>query len=563
MAERYGKRRTRALLGAAAASVIALSGVAASAAFAEAPSFGNIDAGETGSLTLHKHLHQGAGSTPSDPSGTGTGFPANTAIGGIEFTMYKLNYVGGAAVDLTNPDHWNGNSTATPAIPQIPSVNPTTCAAPAGYEFDTNFGDAAGVAGKTLVTGTDGQLTFPGLALSLYLVCENDDPSTPAMVNGAPVSIIDAADPFLVTIPTPYQDGWVYDVHAYPKNGTGEIEKDITTQPDDQVGLGSTVKFPVTVTIPRRGAGETWQYFAVSDVFDPRLEPAAAPDSVTLNGVTLDPSYYEFVDTPGNANGKVLRFTAAGLAYLNTPDGNAHAGEALVVTFAAKVISLGVDDPATPEDESATIPNKAGFWPDGPATDGEWDEPEVPSNEVEEHWGDLTALKFTNATGSKVSLAGAVFQVYNANPSYPPAGGTCSASPVGAPISVTSGSPAVTTNEFTSDSNGLVHVAGLFVSDSENPPVNATERCYVLVEIKAPAGYTLPSNPNTAVTVTAGKNAVGTYDVEIENTQQNVPELPLTGAAGQVLMIAGGVAAVAVAAGLVLLNRRRARVLND
>ncbi|WP_181158520.1 LPXTG cell wall anchor domain-containing protein [Leucobacter massiliensis] len=46
-------------------------------------------------------------------------------------------------------------------------------------------------------------------------------------------------------------------------------------------------------------------------------------------------------------------------------------------------------------------------------------------------------------------------------------------------------------------------------------------------------------------------------NVDIVNTQQDVPELPLTGAAGQAMLIAAAIAAVAIAAGLVLVNRRR------
>ena len=60
-----------------------------------------------------------------------------------------------------------------------------------------------------------------------------------------------------------------------------------------------------------------------------------------------------------------------------------------------------------------------------------------------------------------------------------------------------------------------------------------TQRCYVLVETKAPAGYVLTTDNSTPVAVKAGLTA--DKDVTIDNTKQDVPQLPLTGAAGRVL----------------------------
>jgi len=91
--------------------------------------------------------------------------------------------------------------------------------------------------------------------------------------------------------------------------------------------------------------------------------------------------------------------------------------------------------------------------------------------------------------------------------------------------------------------------------------IDNPQRCYVLKETAAPAGYVLPSNPFTPVAVLIGNTT--SDNIDIENTQQGVPPLPITGAAGQVLLIAGGTAALAAAVGLVLMRRRRQVQLSE
>lgn len=66
---------------------------------------------------------------------------------------------------------------------------------------------------------------------------------------------------------------------------------------------------------------------------------------------------------------------------------------------------------------------------------------------------------------------------------------------------------------------------------------------YYLKETKAPAGYVLPSDPTTKVLIHAG----GTTEpakVTVKNEQQNGPNLPLTGSAGAVMLLAIGAALV-------------------
>lgn len=500
MTERNTKRRIAALLGTAAVGITALMG-AGSAAFAAPQGYGDIDFDRDGSLTVHKYLHQ---KTPG--SGDISQAPANgdftDPVQGVVFTAYPL-LKDGAAIDLTRAGSWDTLAALTPG---------DACTAPSGYSL-----------GAPIVLPTTDNTGAANVALPIgaYQVCETSAPS----------NIIDAASPFIVTIPMPHETGWVYDVHAYPKNGEATIEKSIEQQ--QETGLGSVVKFPVTAPIPT--VGDAWTGFAIRDTLDARLAPAAAADiAVTADGTALDASYYEITISGQQIT---MNFTAAGVAWLNEGP-NAQAGTKIQVVFAGTVTSLG----------NGTITNDAQLWVNNPGFDPSTNPP-IPSNEVETHWGSLAVQKrAAGTTGTEGRLNGAVFEVYNAVDPY---AADCSTAEATGDAVVVNGE-----TSFASQNGGVIAIPGLFVSDNVNPVIDAQQRCYVLKEIAAPAGYVLPADPFTAVVVKIGQTTVSD-NVEILNTQQDVPELPLTGAAGQVMLIAAGAAAVAVAAGLVLMNRRR------
>jgi len=59
----------------------------------------------------------------------------------------------------------------------------------------------------------------------------------------------------------------------------------------------------------------------------------------------------------------------------------------------------------------------------------------------------------------------------------------------------------------------------------------------------------------TGVTVLAGETAEDARDAEVANVQRDVPELPLTGASGQLILIIGGF--VLVTSGVVIHMVRR------
>ena len=246
-----------------------------------------------------------------------------------------------------------------------------------------------------------------------------------------------------------------------------------------------------------------------------------------------------------------VSFTAEGLTALK---GQPNA--AVTVTFTATVDQV----PATGQ-----IPNTGYFNVDTRTVPGEPDQPDdgkkVPTNEVVTGWGDLKVLK-ADADKADTGLKGAKFKVYA---SSDPFAATCDASTkTGDPIAVND------VTEFESDASGVVNIEGLFVDSKVGQKYNVgdpkpttsldhTARCYVLEEVQAPAGFVLPTGDQalTAVKVNAGQT-VGT-DVIISNAKQGVPGLPLTGAAGKVLMMLGGSALVLLGVGTALVVRSRRR----
>lgn len=496
----YKGKRAVAALGATALGLTMMLGNIAAANAAPSPGdYGNIDGDRQGSLTVHKYLHQ-TGDTIGDPSVAPTAGDFSDPVANVVFTAYPL-LKDGVRVDLTDNVAWAGlDGLAAGAA----------CTAPVGYTLGTGI--------ALPETDADGVASVP-LDLGAYQVCETD----------APAQIVDRSLPFILTVPLPFENGWVYDVHAYPKNGEGEIIK--TVEPQQDMGLGSVVKFPVTVPVPTMA--QTWTGFAITDTLDSRLAvEGTGVASVTVDGAALDPSYYT-VTTKGQQ--VIVKFTDAGVAWLNaTPN---HVGAQITATFQGTVTEIG----------NGTIRNTAQLWTNNPNLDTSTKP--LPSNEVETHWGNLQVLKrAAGTTGNEGKLSGAEFQVYNAVAPY---AADCSAAVrTGDPISLNGA------NTFTSNSDGVIDIAGLFVSDSENPAIDAGQRCYVLVETKAPVGYVLPANADTAVAVSIGATTTAAH-TDIVNTQSTVPELPLTGAAGTLIMVGIAVAAIILAIVLMLVARRR------
>ena len=519
---------------AAAAGVLTLAflGLAPSAVATETPNYGNIKTEVKGSLAIHKHL-TGGGKDIGTPTGTAQNADdKGPAVEGVVFTAYPIT-----DINLKDPAGWDTISNlARTGVPDSACTNP---AAPTlgAHTFGKGMASPA--------TNSEGLATITEMPVQAYLVCETTTPG----------DIVQKAKPFVVTIPHPNTaagaDGqWIYDVNVYPKNEAIDVDKTIQAQKLNGYGVGSLIKFPVSSTAPTLDAKSFYKYFQLKDTLDDRLSEVTATE-VSLEGATLQPTDYQ-VDTNGQT--VTVTFTAEGLKKIKAAPGKkvsavfqgkvTKAGSNGTITNRAQVISDTVyaEQPPTPE----TPPTN----PDNPPT----------SDEVTSNWGDLSIKKVdTHQQGqTKAGLQGAQFQLYKAKDAY---ANTCSKVKDGDPIAI-NGQTTLTT-----DAQGAIDIKGLFISDSidgadRDNQKDATERCYVLVETKAPAGYVLPAGDAavTAVKVKVGEET--TDNVTIENTKQSVPGLPLTGANGMLILTASGASLLMIAVGSVLVARYRERKQN-
>ena len=517
---------------AAAAGVLTLAVLGlAPMAQAENANYGNIKEDAKGSLTIHKHII-GDDNPIGTPAGASvTNDNKGEPVPGVVFTAYPIT-----DINLKDPAGWDTiNNLSKAGVPD------SACANPAAPTLGTHtFGE--GMASPE--TSDEGVAKIPDMPVQAYLVCETK----------APGDIVQKAKPFVVTIPHPNTaagaDGqWIYDVHVYPKNEAIDVEKSIQEQKLNGYGVGSLVKFPVSSTAPTLDAKSFYKYFQLRDTLDDRLTAVTATE-VSLEGTTLDPTDYK-VNT--NQQTVTVTFTAEGLKKIKAAPGKkvsaVFQGKVTevrngAITNRAQVISDTVyaEQPPTPEEPPAN--------PNDPPT----------SNEVTSRWGDLLIKKVDNHQQGqdKAGLQGAQFQLYKAKNAY---AGTCTKDKEGDPIAI-NGETTLTT-----DAQGAINVKGLFVSDSidganRDNQKDATERCYVLVETKAPAGYVLPAGDAAVTAVKVKVGEVTTDNVTIENTKQSVPGLPLTGANGMLILTASGASLLMIAVGSVLVARYRERKRN-
>ncbi len=519
---RFRGRRVLAVLGAVTLGLVGAVGAAAPASADDA--FGNVDTNKLGSLTIHKHVHQGS-ATPVEASPAGPDTIPSDPVAGVTFNAYKVN-----GIDLGTAAGW----AAVSAL----SVTSTTC--------DTLPPSGTTGAGSAVTDGT-GQAKISNLAVGAYIVCETNAPNT----------VVDKAQPFVVTIPFSYKrasgtptESWLYDVNVYPKNGVAKVAKTVTAQAE--LGLGATAAFPVTTDIPTIASNANFTHYYVQDPMDARLTGATV-SKVTIGGTDVSSSYYS-VSTSGS-NLVTVEFTSAGLTWLKTQP-----GKQIVTTFTGTVATLG--NGVFNNTASFSAAAKVGSVPSTPDTPVLPSDPNYPgthSATITQNWGDLVVNK-VDAGDHAAGLTGAKFEVYEATDPYATDCTTATIKTGASAIKVGVGANPPTV--FTS-SAGVLSIAGLFVSDSlNNPGAGATKRCYVLKEIEAPAGYITPVGAAalTGVAVKTGATDTGVaYDALVTNTRVQGVTLPMTGSNGIVVLSVAGLALIAAGVVLALLARKRSR----
>lgn len=192
-----------------------------------------VDVNKDVSLTIHKYEYNGT--VPKPSTGTendGKNLPDGAkALAGVTFTVYKV-------ADIVQE---NGTITYKP-VKAITDADSSITEITAGMNTDAikaffteKILTALSAKKIEKTTGIDGIAAFSKDDLvdgqGLYLVMETD----------APAAVTQKTDPFLVSLPMTNvtEDGWLYDVHVFPKNKTTKAA--VTLKKLGQIGNNTAV----------------------------------------------------------------------------------------------------------------------------------------------------------------------------------------------------------------------------------------------------------------------------------------------------------------------------------
>ncbi|KQQ65372.1 SpaH/EbpB family LPXTG-anchored major pilin [Microbacterium sp. Leaf320] len=484
-----------------AATAVALA--AAALSFATPATAANVvDAERRGSLTIHKY------DAPVDRTGlANNGTEQQVALdplAGVGFTVYKVD-----GIDLTTNSGWTDTSEL---YDRFDGTSDSVTSA--GYTLSASRGEQ--------LTNTAGEIALTDLDLGLYFVVET-----------SPLPGATAVSPFLVTIPLTDPDNldaWLYDVHVYPKNALTGAVKDVDDASDVQ--LGDELVFTITTDIPNVDIIDGYK---VVDDLDDKLDYQSTRVTLDDGTVLQVGTHYDLTPTAPTAAGPVVEvvFTSAGRELLA-----ANTDLRVVTEITTTVNTIG------------EIANTALLYPNAPSFSVRPGEPGGPpvTPEVVTKWGEITIQKTTKEAAP---LQGAVFSVYTSE-----ADARAGENPLSLAGATT----------FAVGEDGTLTLSGLrysgWANNAEVSPGEAGYQQYWLVEVVAPSGYEKLSEP-IPFEVTAQTTAVG-IDLDVVNVKSNGGfPLPLTGGAGTVLFIVGGVAVLVGVTILTLRTRRRASAATE
>lgn len=457
------------------------------------------NAPKSGTLTINKY-----GGLPVEQGGDLT-----KPLTGVEFTVTQVGRYNDAdacvAIDLTDADDWaglDGNEglfASQPAPPADPFCLTSV---------------------EQVHTTAEGSVEFD-LSVGVYYVQETDPGDNP---------IVSPVQSFYASIPTSdsgVTGGWNYEVVANPKNQLQEEPTKTISERPDALVVGSNVTWTLTIPIPDIADGETFDNGSVTDVLDSRL---AYDSSIVKIGTT---DLIEGTDYTVDEDGVTWAFDTTVL--------DANQGKDITIELVTTVVSVG----------SGVIANAGGedgnYW-------SEFNNSKVPGGTTPyTYWGKL-AINKTDDSTSKNPLKGAEFQVFNTDDE-----GNCAASAPTTDDAVATG---------TSDADGVVqwenvtptNELGLWINNvNDGPAAQLPTRDYCVYETVIPAGHTATPIHNP-VTISASATAL---TLNVVNPKKQGPELPLTGANGQLLALIGGGALVLLASGTALVARKRSHENQD
>ncbi|WP_353065476.1 SpaH/EbpB family LPXTG-anchored major pilin [Arcanobacterium hippocoleae] len=353
-------------------------------------------------------------------------------------------------------------------------------------------------------TNSVGTAKADKLDLGVYLVQEKF----------APKNVTTRSAPFLVTIPFPNEKGWLYDVHVYPKNTVfTDTDKPVKTvvNADDVHFPGDTIIWKITQKIPALAKNETLKSFEITDQLPKGVNQIKKSDVIVKvkNQANINQRLNPTVEVQNNL--VTVKFESDNLTKLAS-------GWTVNVIISAEVSAL-IEDSLV--NQSITNINGRDFVSSNSPGEGGKEKP------TETVFGQVFIKKVNN---DKQALGGAKFQI------SPVKGKKCEEK--------STSSRTITT----SDNDGT---ASLMVAAGN----------YCVKEIEAPLGYEIDPFYKEGLVVKV-TDRTGTA-LEVINLRANdgeggmLPNLPLTGAAGVVILTVLGGMILAAGAGFVIIAMRR------
>ena len=547
MEKTIDKKRLRVVLAALVALALAACAVPAVAALAENASLPD----STGTLHIHKYIGYDIDKAGQANDGNELSSDAVSKINesfeagsDITFRIYKVSA--------------NANGDYPGAAPY--RLDGTTLKDGAGDEFTVSA-----AATPSVTTGSDGSAVTGDLPQGVYLVVED-----------ASEKVALPADPFVVAVPMTNSagDGWIQDVHVYPKNETLEIDKDLKagtkddaaakTQTGTSVNVGDTIPYTITPSLPSEIVAYTKNAdgtpptapitsasltkedsnikYYITDVLDEALTYTdgsvkvygiKSTDNEKTGGTLVSQSGNYTTSLESSTNTLKIDFTAAGrLALYNGAYNKLRIEFDAVVNnkvLAKKVHEIG-------NKASVNFVNK--FNPEDPFTK------ETP--EVKVHTGSIDITK-CDATNTKSLLKDAKFKIADSE-EHAKAGVYLQKTADGAIVDNNDSRYVPDDHsldyEVTTDSDGKAAFEGLedYTSTIAADGTETTNYCtYWLVETQAPDGFNLPNAP-FSVSFDADSSKQETNWVKsVSITNTNEFTLPLTGGMGTMLLTLAGI----------------------
>jgi len=389
--------------------------------------------------------------------------------------------------------------------------------------------------GTTAKTTADGKTTISDLAEGFYWFVE--DYSSAVKTSNAV--------PFALELPITNEagNGYITDLNVFPKNTLQElptIDKDVKTDGNKSASfaVGEEFNWIIQPSVP---VGiEEYDMFKVTDTIDSKLTFAGADKVVVeINGTKLTPDTDYKVTTVDSK--VIVEFTKAGLAKLKVENPKLNIFIPTVINDTA-VMGLPIKNNAT-----LSFDNGHGVTTEPGGQNPPVTPPTVPPTDTPIVY--TGGKKFIKTNGSGTNLPGAVFVVKNAEGKYLVQDEKLKATWVDSKDTAT---------KFTSETDGSFEVKGLAYGEDGSNNKGATD--YKIEEITAPAGYTLPTNPETPFTVNstsyyADPTAAQLTDAAPQEVINKKTEIPNTGGIGTVIFTVVGLALMLLA--FVLLRRRQ------